>query len=304
MKNKYLHHFNFMVVIALIASFMLVSCSEKKTASQDQSKAQVSTQKETAEKPILAVSIVPEQTFVQKVCGDDFEVVTIIPPGYSPESYEPTPLEAEKFNKAKIYFTIGVPAEVNILKRISSDTKIVHLEDIVSKAYEDRHFGTTRDPHIWLSPKRVKVMVSAIAENLTMLKEGNSDYTANAKGYIEELTQLESDINQLLLPVKSMSFVVFHPAFGYFADDFGLEMYALEEEGHEATPKNLMNLVDFAKEKGIKTIFYQDEIDSAQSTSFAEEIAGISVPLSPLAANYSENLLKMAQTIKDSQVTD
>jgi len=238
MKNKYLHHFNFMVVIALIASFMLVSCSEKKTASQGQSKAQVSTQKETAEKPILAVSIVPEQTFVQKVCGDDFEVVTIIPPGYSPESYEPTPLEAEKFNKAKIYFTIGVPAEVNILKRISSDTKIVHLEDIVSKAYEDRHFGTTRDPHIWLSPKRVKVMVSAIAENLTMLKEGNFDY------------------------------------------------------------------VDFAKEKGIKTIFYQDEIDSAQSTSFAEEIAGISVPLSPLAANYSENLLKMAQTIKDSQVTD
>ncbi|OJF76731.1 MAG: hypothetical protein BKP49_05945 [Treponema sp. CETP13] len=293
-----------MVAIALIASLVLVSCSEKKNSSQVQSEQQVTTQKETAEKPIIAVSIVPEQTFVQKVCGDDYEVVTIIPPGYSPESYDPTPLEAEKFNKAKIYFTIGVPAEENILKRISSDTKIVHLEDIVSKAYEDRHFGDTRDPHIWLSPKRVKVMVNTIAENLVILKEGSADYMENANQYIEELSQLEVDITQLLLPVKSMSFVVFHPAFGYFADEFGLKMYALEEEGHDATPKNLMNLVDFAKENGIKTIFYQDEIDSAQSKSFAEEIGGISVPLSPLSADYTANLLKMAKTIKDSQVTN
>jgi len=295
MKNKFLLHSKFMVAIALSALLLMVSCTGKKETVQNQVK---------TDKPIIAVSIVPEQTFVQKVCGDDYEVVTIIPPGYSPESYDPTPLEAEKFNKAKIYFTIGVPAEVNILKRISSDTKIVHFEDIVSKAYEDRHFGTTRDPLIWLSPKRVKVMVSSVAENLVTLKEGNADYSANANLYIQELTQLESDINQLLAPVKSMSFIVFHPAFGYFADEFGLKMYALEEEGHDATPKNLMNLVDFAKENGIKTIFYQDEIDSAQSKSFAEEIGGISVSLSPLSADYTANLLKMAKTIKDSQVTN
>lgn len=287
-----------MVVVALIASLMMVSCNGKKTT------AQTSESDTKIDKPIIAVSIVPQQTFVQKVCGDDYEVVTIIPPGYSPASYDPTPVEAEKFNKAVIYFTVGVPAEVNILKRISSDTKIVHLEDIVAKKYDDRLLGTSRDPHIWLSPKRVQVMVDTIAQNLVILNNGTVDYAANAKAFNAELTQLESDITDLLAPVKNQSFVVFHPAFGYFADEFGLKMYALEEDGHEATPNHLMEMVDFAKENGIKTIFYQAEIDSAQSKSFAEEIGGVSAALSPLSGDYIANLHKMAQTIKDSQSTN
>ena len=231
-----------MVAIAMVAMLMMGSCNGKKTTSQTVGAAV------TEAKPIIAVSIVPEQMFVQQVCGDDFEVVTIIPPGYSPEAYDPTPLEAEKFNKAEIYFTIGVEAEVNILKRISSDTKIIHLEDIVGKKYPNRLFGISRDPHIWLSPKRVQVMVDTIAENLVILNKGDADYAANASAYNAQLSQLETDIYDLLQPVKNQSFIVFHPAFGYFADDFGLKMYALQEEGHDATPRHLMDMVDFAKE--------------------------------------------------------
>jgi zinc transport system substrate-binding protein len=94
--------------------------------------------------------------------------------------------------------------------------------------------------------------------------------------------------------VKNKQFVVYHPAFGYFADDYGLTMVALEEEGKEATPQHLQDVIDFAKSENIKVIFYQAEIDSSQSAAFAEELGGKTMELSPLSGDYIENLKAMA----------
>jgi len=97
--------------------------------------------------------------------------------------------------------------------------------------------------------------------------------------------------------IQIKKFMVYHPAFGYIADDYGLTMYALEEEGKESTVKHLQEMVDLAKREKIKVIFYQEEIDSRQSEAFAEEIGGTTVKLAPLAANYIENLESMAEAI-------
>ena len=93
-----------------------------------------------------------------------------------------------------------------------------------------------------------------------------------------------------LSALENRAFIVFHPAFGYFADEYGLTMYALEDEGKEATPRRLMEMVDFARESGIRVIFYQAETDVSQAQAFAEEIGGTCVALDPLAAEYTENL--------------
>lgn len=254
-----------------------------------------------AKKPIVAVSIVPEQTFVKAVCGELAEVVTMIPPGNSPENYEPTAQLMEKFEKASLYFSIGVPTEkANILPNVRN-IKVISLQDEVASVYPDRKFESgERDPHIWLSPKRVKIMIEAIAREMSKLDPNNTEaYNKNAKAYENSLDDIDKQIKTTLAGVQNKKFIVYHPAFGYIADDYGLTMYALEEEGKEATPQHLQDMINLAKKEKIKVIFYQEEIDSSQSKAFAEEIGGKTRKLSPLASDYIGNLKNMAETIAE-----
>lgn len=259
-------------------------------------------EEEVKEKPMIAVSIVPEQTFVEAVCGDLVDIVTLVPSGSSPENYEPTAQEMEKFSDASLYFSIGVPTEeANILPNVG-DIKVISLQDEVAAVYEDRTFESgERDPHIWLSPKRVKVMVETIAKEMSELDPDNKGtYEQNAADYIVKLDEVDQEIKDALKGVESKNFIVYHPAFGYIADDYGLKMYSLEEEGKEATAQHLQDMIDLAKKENIKVIFYQEEVDSSQSEAFAKEIGGKTIQLSPLAADYIDNLKNMAQTMGEA----
>ncbi len=251
---------------------------------------------------VIAVSIVPEETFVYAVAGDQADVIVMIPPGHSPENYEPTPVQMQTLGSADIYFAIGVQAEdTTILPSVSPDTKLVRLQDAVSAAYPDRTIGSERDPHIWLSPKRAVVMVNEIAAQLSALDPHNSSvYRENAAAYIRQLSALDTDLHTLLDARENKKFMVYHPAFGYFADDYGITMYALEEDGKEATIQHLEEMIDLARRENINVLFYQDEVDSSQSAAFAEEIGGKTFALSPLAADYTANLRSMAQAVYDA----
>lgn len=259
-------------------------------------------QKKDSGKTIVAVTIVPEETFVRKVCGDLVDVVVLVPPGSSPETYEPKVKDISRFHDSSIYFAIGVQTEDANIFPVAGDIKTIKLHEKVRDVYPDLTFeGEGRDPHIWLSPKRVKVMIDVIADEMAKLDPENAEtYKENAKKYIDELDELDSEITEILKNVQNRKFIAFHPAFGYFADDYGFTMYALEEEGKEATPKHLEEMIELAKKENIKAIFYQSEVDSNQSKAFAEEIGGKTIMLSPLASNYIGNLKEMATTIKEA----
>lgn len=281
---------NLVITILLLSTICLSGCSNeaKKEA--------------VKEKTVIAVSIVPEQTFVKAVCGDLVDVVTLVPPGSSPGNYEPTAKEMERFSDASLYFSIGVPTEeANILPNVG-DVKVISLKDEVASVYQDRTFESgQRDPHIWLSPKRVKVMIETIANEMSELDPKNKEtYEKNASDYIAKLDEVDQEIKDALAGVESKKFIVYHPAFGYIADDYGLQMYALEEEGKEATAQHLQDMIDLAKKENIKVIFYQEEIDSSQSEAFAEEIGGKTIQLSPLTEDYIDNLKKMAKTMAEA----
>jgi zinc transport system substrate-binding protein len=254
-----------------------------------------------SQKLVVAVTIIPQQTFVKAVCGDLAEVVVTVPPGYSPENYEPSPLQMQKLSNAALYFSIGVAAEENGILSSFDSTKIVALHERVAEEYPERMLEPgERDPHIWLSPKRVQVMVDVIAQELGTLDPANQDvYRENARNYIAQLEALDLELKSILGKVKNKKFLVFHPAFGYLADDYGLEMYTLEEHGKEATPQHLQRMIDLARREQIKALFYQEEIDSSQSIAFAEEIGGRTIQLAPLAADYIENLQRMARLMAE-----
>ncbi len=257
------------------------------------------TSKAGNKKTVVAVTVLPQKALVEAVCGDLAEVVTIVPPGNSPGNYEPTPQEMENFSRASVYFTIGVPTEkANILPK-AEDMKIVDLPAWVAKEYSDREFSPgKRDPHIWLSPKRAKVMVEVIADTMAALDTGNAQtYQDNAEAFLKELDRVDAEITETFAAIQNKTFIVFHPAYGYFADDYGLEMYPLEENGKEATPQHLQDMIDLAKAENIKVIFSQAEIDSKQPDAFAEEIGGEKVMLDPLSGDYIANLEHMAKAI-------
>jgi zinc transport system substrate-binding protein len=253
----------------------------------------------------VAVSIVPQATFVEAVAGELVDVATMVPPGNSPANYSPSPDELMKFADSSIYFSMGVPTDMaNILpeaKDINPDIKIVKLFEEVDKVYPPREIAPgKRDPYIWLSPKRVKVMVNIITEELSKLDPVNKDiYQKNARSYLDKLDKLDQDIRESLKGVKNRTFIVYHPAFGYFADEYDLKMLAIEKKGKDAAPRTVQDIIDTAKNKNIKVIFYQAEIDSKQSQAIAESIGGKTIKLAPLAPNYIENLKKTAEIFNE-----
>lgn len=257
------------------------------------------TSKTEDKKTIVAVTVLPEKAFVEAVCGDLAQIVTLVPPGNSPGNYEPTPQEMESFSKASVYFTIGVPTEKDNILPKAENMKIVDLPDKVRKVYPDREFSPgKRDPHIWLSPKRAKVMIETIAETMSSLDAENAKiYQKNSKTFLEELDLIDTEIKEDFAGIQSTKFIVFHPAYGYFAGDYGLKMYALQQNGKEATPQHLQDMIDLANAENIKVIFSQVEFDSEQPDAFAQEIGGEKVMLDPLSDDYIANLKNMSKSI-------
>ena len=253
-------------------------------------------------KPTVAVTISPQAAFVREVAGDLVNVVTMMPPGANHETFSPPPQDMEKLSAAALYLAMGLPPErAGLLPKLAEMNKNMRIVDVqmeVAKTYAPRFFAPNdQDPHIWLSPKRAIVMVRMTAQELGAIDPANSaTYTANAERYIARIEAADQEIQASFKTVWNRMFIVYHPAFGYFAEEYNLTMVALEEEGKEADPRRFREVIDMAKEKGIKVIFYQEDIDGRQSRTFAEELGGQAEKVSPMATDYVENLLRMART--------
>lgn len=287
--------YKMLLTILLLLSLIITGCEKRDNSSPTS----------VNNKLTVAVSIVPQATFVKEVAGDLVNTVILIPPGNSPSNYAPSPKELVLLNNASLYFSIGVPTErVNILpklKDINENIEIVDLVSEISMVYPERKISENRDPHIWLSPKRVSIMIDTIARELSYIDDKNKEiYLNNAAKYKKKLAQLDEEINKTVIKQQNKSFLVYHPSLGYFADDYGLNMIAVEKHGKETTIGNLREIIDFAKKNNIKVIFYQAEIDSTQTEVIAREIGGKSVLFSPLAADYIENIKNISQMLSSN----
>lgn len=277
----------------------------------------------------IAVTIVPQIEMVEAVAGDKVEIVEMIPKGFSPSNYSPSPREMRAFGEASIYFSMGVPADIqNILPRAEEqeDLKVVKLFEEVEKKYPYRYFGEDehskenveepvsetdehaghdhsggRDPHIWLSPDRAAYMVKIIRDNLIeLMPKYENEFKANTDKYLKKLNSIDQQNKELLSPYKGEEILVYHPSFGYFADHYKLKMMAIEKDGKEPGPRYLQEIIADAADRGIKNVFYQAEIDSRKTKAVAESLNGESIKLTPLAENYAENLKIMAKKIAEA----
>jgi zinc transport system substrate-binding protein len=274
----------------------------------------------------VTVSVVPQAYFVQQIAGDLADVSVMVLPGASPATYEPKPNQMKTLSASAIYFAIGAPFESVWLEKIHAanpDMIIVATHKGVSKIPMARHLHehpeipqadhdqgqdhgtestTILDPHIWLSPALVTIQARNICKGLVAVDPANRDtYETNLAAFETELTRLDASIRTILGDTTTQNhFLVFHPAWGYFAREYGLFQIPVEIEGKSPSPRELGKLITMARIHDIDTVFVQPQFSQKSALVIAGAINGQVVRLDPLAENWPENLLQAAKRIKEA----
>ena len=246
------------------------------------------------------VSILPQKYFVEQVGGAQVAVSVMVGPGQSPETYEPTPRQMTALSDARLYFSIGVPFEDSWMKRILAANPALRqvpmqrgigLLPLVGPSGKPGGM----DPHVWTSPRRVKIMAASIRDALIGAEPNHrGEFEANYRAFTAELDALDSEIRTILAPARGKSFMVFHPAWGYFAKDYGLRQIPIEAEGKEPGGKALARVIDLGKREGVKAIFVQTQFSRRTAETVAAAFGARVVAVDPLAENYAQNLLHVA----------
>lgn len=265
------------------------------------------------EKNRVVVTIVPQAQFVEKVGGDKVLVTILVPPGASPHTHEPTPSQISEVAKADMYAKVGTPIEFELAwmdKIISVNpdmlvvdcSKGIHLLDMTSHSHDrEEHDNVRKDPHIWLSPKNAIIMVNNIYEGLIKIDPENKEfYYNNKETYIKDLQELDKALSDTFSGLTIKKFMVYHPTWGYLANDYGLEMIPIEEEGKEPTAEGLAHLIKQAKEYNIRVIFATPEFRTDTAKTIAKEIDGSVVLVSSLEKDYIAMLTKISREIEKS----
>lgn len=252
------------------------------------------------------VSILPQKYFVERVGGGQVTVSVMVGPGQSPETYEPTPRQMTALSEARLYFSIGVPFEDIWMKRILAANPTLRqvpmqrglaLLPLVGPGGEP---GGT-DPHVWTSPPQVKMMAASIRDALIEADPGHrGEFESNYRAFIAELDALDRDLRAILAQARGKSFMVFHPAWGYFAKDYGLRQIPIEAEGKEPGGKSLARVIDLGRREGVKVIFVQTQFSRRTAETVAAAIGARVVAVDPLAENYPQNLLRVAHDFADA----
>jgi zinc transport system substrate-binding protein len=245
-----------------------------------------------------------------RVGGDRVDVSVMVGRGHSPATYEPMPKQIAELNKARLYFRIGVPFENVWMDRVSKANPGMRVIDtqhgidlLAMKAHDhSRHTGKhnyskgLRDPHIWLSLRLVKIQAKNICDALVDEDPAHmSFYQENLMAFLRDLDETDADITEILKDTKIRKFMAFHPAWGYFARDYGLEQVPIEIEGKEPTARTLAHLIGQAKQEGIRVVFVQKQFSKKSAETVARAINGKVVQIDPLAMDYMNNIREIAE---------
>lgn len=267
----------------------------------------------------ISVTIEPQRYFVEKIAGDKFEVNTIVPSGTSPETYDPTPSQMVALGKSVLYFKVGYLGFENAWgKNLEENNVDVHIvnssnniklingdEHTVEIGDEHNHEGHSHDgvdPHIWSSPKTALIMAENILNALVVADVENQKYYRDNFKFLEaEIIETDKRITELLENSPVKSFIIYHPALGYFARDYNLTQYSIELDGKNPSPKQLKEMIDFANASGIKTIFVQKGFDVKNAESLAKEVQASIHSIDPLSYNWSEELIKIAEILAKNE---
>lgn len=273
---------------------------------------------ETSARLAVAVGIAPYADLVRRVAGETVRIHTAVPPGQSHETYQPSAKQIAALSDCRLYFSADLPFERVLIPKLAgiapalevvslrrgvplramTDDETECAHDHAHEHDHDHHAGEP-DPHIWLAPQLLAIQVETIADALArLLPHHAADVRTNAEAVRAECDQLDAELRQLLEPLRGRPLYVYHPAFGYFADAYGLRQVAVEAGGKEPTAKQLGALIERARGEEVKVIFVQPQFPQTSARAVAAAIGGAVVALDPLAPDALANLREIGAQIR------
>ncbi len=270
---------------------------------------------------IVTVSILPQKYFVEKIAKEKIKVNVMVQPGFSPATYEPKTSQMKDLSNSLIYFSIGVNFEniwLNRFKDSNPNMIFVDTSKGIKKSMIEKHEHKDEkehghkdhdkhdeheglDPHIWLDPILVKTQAKNILDAIVQVDNINRDfYYENYKKFLLELDELHLALTNNLKEVKGKKFMVFHPSWGYFATRYDLIQEAVEKEGKDPKPKEIISLINEAKEEGIKIVFIAPQFSKKSAEIIANGIKGKVAVINPLDENWAKSLIHTSEEIVKS----
>lgn len=270
--------------------------------------------KDNSDSKIISVSILPQKYLADKITGGKYEVNVLIPSGASPASYEPSPLQIANLNNSTLYFRIGeIVFEKSWIEKISMqnpDLRIVnlsediefigaqahhHAEDEEVESESDHHeHEQGKDPHIWMSPKNMKIIsIKMLSELSETYPEDSLLFAQNYSSLLAEIKTVDSLFISSSEALSGLNFLIYHPALGYLAQEYNMTQHVLEFEGKEPGPAHIASIIKTAAEFDIHFIFVQRQFSLDNAKSLAKEINAEIIMIDPLAEDWYDQLINI-----------
>lgn len=266
----------------LLAAAPLASCAPSKAPAR----------------PVVLVSVPPQAWLVNRLAGDLVHVEVMVPPGADPHVYEPTIRQMRAAAHAILYVRVGHPNFA--FERVWFDRFIAGNPQL---KVVDGARGVPRlagDPHLWTSVTAMRTMAIHTAAALAGILHADApEIGRRLKTLDAELDSLDHDLRHTLAPCRGRAFLVFHPAWGYFAEEYGLRQVAIEHDGKTPAPADLARIIAEARAAGVRRVFVQPQTSSSSARLVADEIGGRVVSIDPLAGDWDANLRRVAQAIRE-----
>lgn len=264
------------------------------------------------------VSILPVRYIVQGIVGDDLKIKVLVPSGASPETFEPTPKQFVELNQARLIFNVGlIDFETTLLAKIQDQRKIVDLsrgiqliEGTCAHAKSSERTGKNReiseqghdhahgvDPHVWTSPKALKIMAKNVFEAIQKAYPDSVKYQLNYDRLMRDLDALDARVEEKIRQSKLSYFIVYHPALTYYARDYGIRQVAIENDGKEPSARQLAEIIRDARKNGIRRIFYQNQFPKSVVEIIAQDMQAEYIEIDPLDEQVIENIDRITDLI-------
>ena len=265
-------------ILFLALSFFLSGCSINSNQENKQDIA-------GDEKIKVAASIYPIYDVVKEIVGDKIDVNLILPPGASPHTFEVSASQIKNLQNTKLFFVIGqnLDAWVENISSAVSDSETIDLSLVVELQQLDENNPNHKpdeedegfDPHYWLSPKNIYAMSEEILNQLVLLSPENESYfLGNYNNFVNQLQTKDVEWQEKMSSLTNKNIVVFHDAWGYFADHFGLTVVGTFEPfpGQEPTPQYLKELQVAVKDYNIKALFAEPQLSQDSIKTLAKDL--------------------------------